>query len=151
MNLKPPVTIEKLMDEWVEDSKISADEVDIELLRISNHHSKYLNIMSYHRHIIHKLDKDYKTLKDFKSDYYAGHLNDPETLAKHNLEPIQRVMSLPEIGRKIEADKELTDILLKKVAHQEIVDYCSMVLKSLGNRTWDLKAFVDYRRFLKGT
>ena len=56
----------------------------------------------------------------------------------------------PKIARKIETDRELINMLLKKVAHEEIVSYCETVLKSLHNRTWDLGNFVKYQQLTSG-
>ncbi len=107
--MKPPVTIEILMSSWTEDSVIDSTSMEKELLKISHLHGKYLNVMSYHR-----------------------------DLEERGWEPMQHVLSNPQIARKLETDAELNKLLLKKVAHEEIVSYCENVLKSLHSRTWDL-------------
>lgn len=147
--MKAPVSIDALMKEWSNDSTIDATSMEKELLKISHLHGKYLNIMSHHRHIIRKLEADYKILKGLKEDYYAGRLSQEE-LEEHGWEPMQLVLSDPKVARKIDADKELINMLLKKVAHEEIVTYCEMVLKSLHNRTWDLGNFVKYQQLVSG-
>ena len=147
--MKPPVTIDLLMEEWSNDKVIDSTSMEKELLKISHLHGKYLNIMSYHRHIIRKLEADYKVQKGLKEDYYAGRLSQEE-LEEHGWEPYQIVLSDPKVARKIETDKELINMLLKKVAHEEIVSYCETVLKSLHNRTWDLGNFVKYQQLTSG-
>ena len=148
--LKPPVTIETLMKEWSQDSHVDPSAMEVELLKISFLHSKYLNIMSHHRHIIRKLEKDYKDLKSLKDDYFHGHLNDPDHLAELGWEPMQHVHSNPKILRMLETDPDLTKILLKKTAHEEIVLYCESVMKSLNNRSWDLRNYIEYLKYTKG-
>lgn len=147
--MKPPVNIEILMKEWSADCKIDSTAMEVELLKISHLHGKYLNVMSYHRHIIRKLEAEYKILKGLKEDYYAGRLSE-EDLAERNWEPMQFVLSEPKIARKIESDKELINILLKKVSHEEIVSYCESVMKSLNSRTWDLGNYVKYQQLMLG-
>ena len=147
--MKPPVTIELLMEEWSYDVHIDATSMEKELLKISHLHGKYLNIMSYHRHIIRKLEADYKIKRGLKEDYYAGRMSQEE-LEEYGWEPCQFVLSDPKIARKIETDRELINMLLKKVAHEEIVSYCETVLKSLHNRTWDLGNFVKYQQLTSG-
>lgn len=144
--LKAPVNIDALMKEWSADCNIDSTNVDLELLKISNLHSKYLNIMSYHRHLVRKMEADYKTLKGLREDYYQGHLTEEE-LIERGWEPCPHVLSNPQIARKLETDGELNKMLLKKVAHEEIVSYCEMVIRSLNNRSWDLKSFVDYQKW----
>lgn len=135
------------MKEWSEDTVIDSTNIDLELLKIGNLHSKYLNIMSYHRHMVRKLEAQFKEFKGLREDYYNGYLNNPEDLAKYGWEPQSLTLSNPQIARKIEGDKELNTLLLKKVAHEEIVSYCESVLRSLNNRSWDLKSYVDYQKW----
>jgi len=147
--MKPPVNIEDLMKEWATDSYIDSSAMEIETLKTPKLHSKYLNIMSFHKHIIHKLDAEYKIKKGIKEDYYAGRLSEEE-LKEHGFEPMQFVLSEPKIARKIESDKELIQILLKKTAHNEIVLFCESVLKSLHSRTYDLGNYIKYQQLILG-
>jgi hypothetical protein len=148
--LKAPVkSIEILMKEWSEDTYIDPTSMEKELLKIASLHSKYLNIMSYHRHLIRKMESDYKMLKGLREDYYQGHLT-KEELEERGWEPCQHVLSNPQIARKLDTDAELNKLLLKKVAHEEIVSYCETVLKSLHNRTWDLGNYVKYLQLSSG-
>ena len=147
--LKAPVTIEVLMKEWSDDGNIDSSSMEKELLKISHLHGKYLNVMSYHRHLVRKMEADYKLLKGLREDYYQGHLTQ-EDLIDRGWEPMQHVLSNPQIARKLETDPELNKLLLKKVAHEEIVSYCENVLKSLHNRTWDLGNYVKYLQLSSG-
>jgi hypothetical protein len=147
--MKPPVTIEILMSSWAEDSVIDSTSMEKELLKISHLHGKYLNVMSYHRHLVRKMEADYKLLKGLREDYYLGHLTQ-EDLEERGWEPMQHVLSNPQIARKLETDAELNKLLLKKVAHEEIVSYCENVLKSLHSRTWDLGNYVKYIQLSSG-
>ena len=147
--MKPPVTIEILMSAWSEDSAIDATSMEKELLKISHLHGKYLNIMSHHRHLVRKMEADYKLLKGLREDYYQGHLT-REDLEERGWEPMQHVLSNPQIARKLDTDPELNKMLLKKVAHEEIVSYCENVLKSLHNRTWDLGNYTKYLQLTSG-
>lgn len=147
--MKPPVSIETLMSMWSEDSIIDSTSMEKELLKISHLHGKYLNIMSYHRHLVRKMESDYKLLKGLREDYYLGHLT-KEDLEERGWEPMQHVLSNPQIARKLDTDAELNKLLLKKVAHEEIVSYCENVLKSLHSRTWDLGNYVKYIQLSSG-
>lgn len=147
--IKPPVNIDSLMKEWSQDSGIDSTAMEKELLKISHLHSKYLNIMSYHRHLVRKMEADYKMMKGLREDYYQGHLT-KEELDERGWEPMQHVLTNPQIARKLETDGELNKLLLKKIAHEEIVSYCESVLKSLNNRTWDLGNYTKYLQLTSG-
>lgn len=144
--MKPPVTIDTLMSEWSKDTNIDPSAMEVELLKISYLHGKYLNIMSYHRHVVRKLEAEYKEMKGLREDYYAGHLTQEE-MDNRGWEYIQTVNSNPKIARLLESDPVLSKLLLKKVAHEEIVSYCESVMRNLNNRSWDLKTYVEYLKY----
>ena len=147
--LTAPVTLEALMKEWSSDTSIDATSMEKETLKISHLHSKYLNIRAYHNILLRKMETDYKMLKGLREDYYQGHLT-KEDCDSRGWEYMQHVLSNPAIARKLDADPELNKLLLKKIAHEEIVSYCDMVLKSLNNRTWDLGNFIKYQQLTSG-
>lgn len=150
MNLKPPVNIEDLMREWSEDTNIRADQLDLEILKISNLHGKYLNIMSYHRHMIRKLEKDFKDMKSLRTDYYNGYMAQ-EDLEKYGWEQYMHPKPTnPQLENLLASDSELTKILMKKSTHEEIVLYCENVLRSLNGRGWEFKTYVEFQKFIKG-
>ena len=143
--LQPPVSLNDLMKEWSQDKIVDGTELEKEILKISHLHGKYLNIMSHHRILFHKMEADYKMLKGLREDYYQGHLT-KEEMEERGWEPIQHVLSNPQVARKLDTDTELNKMLLKRVAHGEIVEYCQDVLKSLNSRTWDLGNVIKYRQ-----
>ena len=143
--LQPPVSLNDLMKEWSQDKIVDGTELEKEILKISHLHGKYLNIMSHHRILFHKMEADYKMLKGLREDYYQGHLT-KEEMEERGWEPIQHVLSNPQIARKLDTDGELNKLLLKRIAHGEIVEYCEDVLKSLNSRTWDLGNVIKYRQ-----
>lgn len=144
--MKPPVNIENLMAEWSKDSYVDPSAMEKELLKISHLHGKYLNIMSYHRHVVRKLEAEFKEMKGLREDYYAGHLTQEEC-DNRGWEYMQHVHSNPKVARLLETDGILNKLLLKKVAHDEIVSYCESVLRNLSNRSWDLKTYVEYLKY----
>jgi hypothetical protein len=150
--MKPPVTIDGLMSEWSNDTVIDPSSMEKELLKISFLHGKYLNIMSYHRHMIRKIDGEYKDMKEIRREYYMGH-SDQETLEKYGWDQWQgnAITMRTSQEEKLSTDPILTKILLKKGLHEEIVNYCEMVLKSLNSRTWDLGNYVKYLLYTNPT
>lgn len=146
--MKPPVTIDTLMSEWSKDTIIDSSSMEKELLKISYLHGKYLNIMSYHRHVVRKLEADYKDMKEIRREYYEGKC-DLETLEKYGWEQYQGNSLTMRTAQesKLDTDPVLTKLLLKKMAHEEIVTYCESVLRNINNRSWDLKTYVEYLKY----
>ena len=50
----------------------------------------------------------------------------------------------------LDSDAELNNILLKKVIHQEIVDFCTSVLKEINSRTYQLGNFIKWEVYTGG-
>ena len=147
--LTAPVTLEALMKEWASDTNIDSEDMEKETLKISHLHSKYLNVRVHHNILLRRMETDYKLLKGLREEYYQGHLT-KEDCDERGWDYMQHVLSNPQIARKLDTDSELNKLLLKRIAHEEIVSYCDMVLKSLQNRTWDLGNFIKYRIMMNG-
>lgn len=148
--MKPPVNIEALMEEWSKDSGYDETEPQKAMSNIPKLHSKYLRIMTHHNLIVKKLSADYNSRRKIKWEYYSGDLNNPEDLEKHGLEPMMKKVLRADLSHYLDSDTELNNILLKKVMHEEIVDFCKSVLKELNNRTFQIKAYMDWERFIGG-
>lgn len=148
--MKPPVNIEALMEEWVKDAAWDETEPQKALANIPKLHAKYLRIMTHHNLIVKKLLADYNTRRKIKWEYYNGDLNNPEDLEKYGLEPMVKKVLRADLQHYLDSDTDLNNMLLKKVVHEEIVDFCKNVLKELNNRTWQLKEYMAWERFIGG-
>jgi hypothetical protein len=148
--MKPPVKIDELMEEWSKDSAIDDTEPSRETAKIPNLHSKYLRILTHHRLIVRKLQSDYSNLKSVKWEYYKGDLNNPEDLEKYGWQPMAKTILRQDIPMHLDSDTELNNILLKKVIHEEIVDFCTSVLKEIHNRTYQLGNIIKWETFTGG-
>lgn len=149
--MKPPVSIDALTEEWIKDAAIDELEPGRELIKTPTLHAKYLRIMTHHNLICKKLTGDYNKLKRLKWEYYVGDLNNPEDLDRYGFEPMMKKVLRADIPTYMDSDTDLNNILLKRVVHQEVVDMCTSILKELNNRTWQLKSFIDYERFVGGS
>ena len=146
--MKPPVNIDDLVEEWSKDAPIDETEPSRSMARIPILHAKYLKIFTHHSLIVKKLTIDYNKTKNIKWQYYSGDLNNPEDLGQYGYEPWTKKTLRQDIPMLLDADNELTLILMKKVIHQEIVDFCTSVLKELHSRTFQLKTFCEWERYV---
>lgn len=106
--------------------------------------------MTHHNLIVKKQMYEYHKMRKIKWEYYNGDLNNPEDLERYGLDPNPKKILRADIPTYLDSDKELNDILLKKVMHEEIVEFCKSVLKELNNRTWQLKTIADWEKFTSG-
>jgi hypothetical protein len=146
--MKPPVNIDVLAEEWTNDAAFDETEPSRSIARIPILHAKYLKIYTHHNLIVKKLTIDYNKIKNVKWQYYSGDLNNPEDLNHYGYEPWTKKTLRQDIPMLIDSDNDLTLILMKKVIHQEIVDFCTSVLKELHSRTFQLKTFCEWERYI---
>ena len=140
--------LEDLLEEWRKDSVIDRTEPGKALLDIPKLHSKYLNILSQHRLLSKQAEFRCNKMRKLKWEYYTGKLDDDE-LKKYGWEPFPFVLK-SDITTYLESDEDINKYLASKVTHDEIVDVCTSILKELNNRTWELRSFIDWEKFIQG-
>ena len=140
--------IDDLLAEWAKDSVIDRTEPGKALLDIPKLHSKYLNILSTHRLLIRDSEFKYNRMKKIKWDYYTGKLDDDQ-LAKYGWEPFPFVLK-SDITTYLDADEDLSKYLAQRRMHEEIVEVCMSIMKELGARTFQLKDFISWEKFIQG-
>jgi hypothetical protein len=140
--------LEELLEMWRQDCDIDRTEPDRELLNIPKLHSKYLNILSKHR--LHSKEAEFKfnKMKKVKWEYYNGKLDDDELKAR-GWEPFPFVLK-SEINTYLDSDEDLNKYLANKIVHDEIVDVCTTILKELNSRTFQLRDYISWQKFIQG-
>ena len=140
--------LDELLNMWAADSVIDRTEPGKALINIPQLHSKYLNILSRHRLLAKEADFKYSRMKKIKWEYYTGKLDDDQ-LQKHGWEPFPFVLK-SEITTYFESDEDLNRLTAQKMLHEEIVDVCQSILKELNSRTFQLRDFIAWERFIQG-
>ena len=140
--------LDDLLAMWSKDSEIDRTEPGKALLDIPKLHSKYLNILSNHRLLIRDCEFKYNRMKKIKWEYYTVKMDD-EALKKHGWEPFPYILK-SDITTYMEADEDLNRYVAQRMLHEEIVEVCNSILKELNSRTYQLRAFIDYEKFING-
>jgi hypothetical protein len=140
--------LDEVLQMWTADSNIDRTEPGKALIDIPKLHSKYLNILSSHRLLAKEAEFNYNKWRKLKWEYYTGRL-DEEELEKRGWEPFPFTLK-SEINTYLEADEDINKYLAKKLLHEEIVEVCQAILKELNNRTWELRSFIDWEKFIQG-
>ncbi len=140
--------LDDLLAMWNKDSEIDRTEPGKALLDIPKLHSKYLNILSNHRLLIRDCEFKYNRMKKIKWEYYTGKMDD-EALKKHGWEPFPYILK-SDITTYMEADEDLNRYVAQRMLHEEIVEVCNSILKELNSRTYQLRAFIDWEKFVQG-
>ena len=137
-----------LLEMWRQDADIDRTEPGKALLDIPKLHSKYLNILSKHRLLAKEALFKYNKMKKVKWEYYTGKMSQEE-LAEYGWEPFQFTLK-SDITTYLESDNDLIKLLEKKVYHDESVSVLEAILGELKQRTWQLRDFINWERFIGG-
>lgn len=141
--------LEQLIEMWKKDSEIDRTEPGKALLDIPKLHAKYLQILSRYRMLSKEAEFKFNKMKRLKWEYYTGKMDD-DALKKYGWEPFPYVLK-SEITTYLESDEDINKHIAKKAMCDEIVDVCNSIIKELNSRTFQLKSFIDYERFIHGS
>jgi hypothetical protein len=140
--------LEKILEMWQSDSVIDQTEPGRELVRIPSLHSKYLNILTNHRIASKRAHFEYMKMRKIKLEYFSGKLSKDE-LEKYGWEQFPFTLKA-EINTYMEADLDLIKFLEKKSYHDEAISVVEAIMNELKQRTWQLRSFIDYEKFING-
>jgi hypothetical protein len=140
--------IEDLLEMWRQDCDIDKTEPDRELLNIPKLHSKYLNILSQHRMLSKQAEFKYNKMKKLKWEYYTGKLDDDQ-LKEYGWEPFPFILK-SDITTYLESDEDLNKTIASKAVHDEIVELCTTIMKELNSRTFQLRDYISWQKFIQG-
>ena len=141
-------TLESILKLWENDAVIDQTEPGKELIRIPILHNKYLTILTKHKIAVKKSHFDYLRMRKIKWEYYTGKMSQEE-LKDYGWEPFQFTLK-SDISTYLEADADLIKLLEKKVYHEEAVSVIESIMSELKQRTWQLRDFISWEKFIGG-
>ena len=141
-------TLEQILKMWESDAVIDQTEPSKELLKIPKLHSKYLGVLTKHKIASKKAHFDYLRMRKTKTEYFTGKLSQEE-LEENGWEPFQFVLK-SDLNIYLESDKDLIKLLEKKVYHDECVSVVESIMNELKQRTWQLRDFISWEKFIGG-
>jgi hypothetical protein len=141
-------TLEQILKYWEKDSVMDQTEPSKEIIKIPMLHSKYLNILTKHKIASKKAHFDYLRMRKVKWEYFTGKMSQEE-LKEYGWEPFQFALK-SDINTYLEADNDLIKLLEKKVYHEEVISVLESIMGELKSRTFQLKDFISWEKFVNG-
>lgn len=140
------MNIDEIQTLWEEDSKIDPDNLHNESIRIPSLHSKYYKI--YNKILLLKKmeESKYKILKKEKWLYYSGKAEPDIYIQK----PFDHKVLKTDLDKYLDADSELIKSLSKLDYYQSMLSYLDSILKTILNRTFQIKNAIEFMRFTAG-
>lgn len=146
-----PIPLDKLIEMWQTDATIDRTEPSKEIAKIPNLHAKYIAQISAHSLALKLCNIEYYKLRKVKVDYFNGRF-DQAQLDHYGWPQFKYVMQAKsDLGVYLDADDDLNKYVARKALHEEAMNLCTAIIKELNNRTWQLKEYMSWERFIAGS
>jgi hypothetical protein len=140
------MNLDEIQTLWEEDSKIDEDNLHAESTKIPSLHAKYYKILN-NILLLKKIEENkLKQLKKDKWQYYTGKA-DPEVYID---KPFDYKVLRQDVDKYIDADEDLIKISSKIDYYQIMLNYLDSILKTINNRTYQIKNSIEWQQFIRG-
>ena len=140
------MNIDEIQTLWEEDSKLDPDNLHNESIKIPLLHSKYYKIYNNILLLKKMEESKYKVLKKEKWLYYSGKAEPDVYIQK----PFDHKVLKNDLDKYLDADDELIKSLSKLDYYQTMLSYLDSILKTILNRTYQIKNAIEFMRFTAG-
>jgi hypothetical protein len=144
------ISLEKLLEEWQADSVINTTDPQLEIVRIPVLHSKYVTQITAHSVSLKMKKFDFDQLKKLKVEYYSGRLNGTDVLKEKGWKAFPALVNKPDLSAYLDADQDLIDLKKNMIANEEAISFCTAVCKELNSRTFQLREYMAWEKFIRG-
>lgn len=141
--------LEEIFEQWKIDSEIDRTELGDEALKVAKLHHKYYQILVSERLLLKNHESDMKRLKLDKYEFFTQGPNE-ETQAKGWKLPAKGLILKADIPMYMDADEEIIKLSLKIGVQQEKIDLLESIIRTLMNRGYNVKAAIEWQRFISG-
>ena len=141
------INIEELQSMWERDSKIDPDNLHLESLKIPGLHSKYYNLYNTLKLLNEKAHTEFSSVKLERYQYYSG--KSPAEVYVEEPFPY-KVRDKESMKQYIDADTKIQEKLLKVKYYEIMLSFLEEVIKSINNRTFQIKNAIEWQRFTAG-
>ena len=88
-------------------------------------------------------------LRKLKWLYYTGEMSE-EMLKQNGWEPFLGKILKSDMNTFIDGDEDMGALVAKKAMVEQIIENCISIMKELHSRTFQIKALIEWERFIQG-
>ena len=140
------MNLDEIQSLWSEDSKLDPDNLHTESTGIPTLHAKYYKILNRILLLKKSEENKFKVLKKEKWQYYTGKA-DPEVYID---KPFDHKVLRQDVDKYMDADEDLIRLISKVDYYQVMISYLDSILKTINNRTFQIKNAVEWQKFIRG-
>lgn len=141
------INIDELQSMWEKDSQIDPDNLHLESLKIPGLHSKYYNLYNTLKLLNEKANTEFSSVKLERYQYYSGKA--PAEVYVEEPFPY-KVRDKESMKQYLDADTKIQEKLLKVKYYEIMLSFLEEVIKSINNRTFQIKNAIEWQRFTAG-
>ena len=142
------MNLSEIQDQVKRDLKINDLELDIESLRIPALHTKYLQLLTENSLKLKKSSGELSVLKRNKWIYYTGKAS--EEVYKEKGDFPLKLKTKDEERTFIEADEDIQKKKTEVEYYETVVDYLQEIVRQIGQRNFQIKNAIEWRKFEAG-
>jgi Tfp pilus assembly protein PilO len=144
------VSVEKVLDEWKQDSVMNEAKINLELLKSPMLHAKYLEYFVYFKAKLAAAEKKHNKMMWVKRKYWRGEMELAD-LQKYGWSQWQGLKpSSSELNQLLEMDTDMNDLAEVVATYKTAVAATEYVMKQIQGRDWALKSLIEYNKYLSG-
>ena len=141
--------IDTIFELWEQDSKIDPLKLTESVTGIGALHHKYFKIMTHERLLLRSLEFELKTLKLKKTEFYTQGPTEETHKLGWKLPASGKVLKT-EVSTYVDADPDIIELSIKIGIQNEKTELLESIIKTIGNRSYQVSAAVNWERFKAG-
>ena len=141
--------LEEIYEQWKKDAEIDITELGNEAIKIAKLHHKYYQILSSERLLLKSQEAEMKKLKLDKYEFFTQGPNEETEKLGWKL-PAKGLILKADIPMYIDADNDIIRLSLKIGLQQEKIELLESIIRTLMNRGYNVKAAIDFQKFING-
>lgn len=141
------INLDEIQDMWRRDSKLDPDNLHLESLKIPGLHSKYYDLYNQLKLLRVKAEAEFAEVKLERHRYYTGKAPQETYVA----EPFPyKVRDKESLKQYLDADPKIQEKHLKIKYYEIMLSFLEEVIKTISNRTYQIKNAIEWQRFIAG-
>ena len=141
------INLDEIQDMWRRDSKLDPDNLHLESLKIPGLHSKYYDLYNQLKLLRVKAEAEFAEVKLERHRYYTGKAPQEVYVA----EPFPyKVRDKESLKQYLDADPKMQEKHLKIKYYEIMLSFLEEIIKTISNRTYQIKNAIEWQRFIAG-
>ena len=139
--------LDKIQEMWQKDSVIDPDNLHDESLKVPQLHSKYYTVYNTITLLRERAREQYNKVKLERYNYYSGKA--PAEVYVEEPFPY-KVREKDALQRHLDADEKMNTIDMKIRYYDVELKFLEEVIKTISNRTFQIKNAIEWQKFQAG-